>query len=174
VWLTEHPAVAVGECGLDGFVAGLDVDRQRQLFDVQLRIARDAGLPVILHARKAVDEVSAMIRRVGRLTGVVHSFSGSVDQAQRLIDLGFRLGFGGPITYPRARRLRHLVSTLPVEALLAETDAPDQPLCGCQGQRNTSAQLPRVIETMAALRQVPVATLAVQLDANARQLFRLP
>lgn len=174
VWLTEHPAVAVGECGLDGFVAGLDVDRQRQLFDVQLRIARDAGLPVILHARKAVDEVSAMIRRVGRLTGVVHSFSGSVDQAQRLIDLGFRLGFGGPITYPRARRLRHLVSTLPVEALLAETDAPDQPLCGCQGQRNTSAQLPRVIETMAALRQVPVARLAVQLDANARQLFRLP
>lgn len=173
-WLVGHPAVAVGECGLDFFVAGLDPDRQRRLFDAQLRIARDAGLPVILHARKAVDEVLAMLRRVGRLTGVVHSFSGSVDQAQRLIDLGFRLGFGGPITYPRASRLRHLVATLPVEALLAETDAPDQPLCGCQGQRNSSAQLPRVIQTMAELRQVPVDTLAAQLDANARALFRLP
>jgi TatD DNase family protein len=172
-WLGEHRAVAVGECGLDLFVAGLDPDRQRRLFDAQLRIAREAGLPVILHARKAVDEVSAMVRRVGRLTGVVHSFSGSIDQARRLIDLGFRLGFGGPITYPRASRLRQLVATLPVDALLAETDAPDQPLCGGQGQRNTSAQLPRVIETMAELRQVPVATLAAQLDANARALFRL-
>lgn len=173
-WLAEHPAVAVGECGLDFFVVGLDPDRQRRLLDAQLRIARDAGLPVILHARKAVDEVSAMLRRVGRLTGVVHSFSGSLEQAQRLLDLGFRLGFGGPVTYPRASRLRYLVATLPVDALLAETDAPDQPLCGYQGQRNTSVQLLRVIETMAELREVPIATLAAQLDANARLLFRLP
>lgn len=173
-WLEDHPAVAIGECGLDFFVTGLDADRQRRLFDAQLRIARDAGLPVILHARKAVDEVSAMLRRVGRLSGVVHSFSGSIDQAQRLIDLGFRLGFGGPITYPRASRLRHLVASLPVEALLAETDAPDQPLCGRQGQRNSPACLPQVIETMAELRQVPVPVLAAQLDANARALFRLP
>lgn len=173
-WLSDHPAVAIGECGLDFFVAGLDADRQRRLFDAQLRIARDAGLPVILHARKAVDEVTAMLRRVGRLSGVVHSFSGSLDQARRLIDLGFRLGFGGPITYPRATRLRQLVANLPVEALLAETDAPDQPLCGHQGQLNAPARLPGVIRTMAELRQVPVTSLAARLDANTRSLFGLP
>lgn len=173
-WLADHPAVAVGECGLDFHVAGLDPDRQRRLFDAQLRIARDADLPLIVHARKAVDEVYARLRRVGGLRGVIHSFSGSREQAERLIDLGFRLGFGGPITYPRARRLRALVTTLPVEALLAETDAPDQPLCGCQGQRNSPARLPQVIATMAELRGVPVAELAARLDTNARALFRLP
>jgi TatD DNase family protein len=173
-WLADHPAVAVGECGLDFHVAGLDPQRQRRLFDAQLRIARALRLPVILHARKAVDEVSAMLRRVGGLVGVVHSFSGSREQALRLIALGFRLGFGGPITYPRANRLRELVATLPVDALLAETDAPDQPLCGHQGQRNAPARLAQVVATMADLRGVPVATMAAQLDANARALFRLP
>lgn len=173
-WLAEHPAVAVGECGLDFYVAGLDVDRQRRLFEAQLHIARDAGLPVILHARKAVDVVSALVRKVGRLTGVVHSFSGSVDQARRLIDLGFRLGFGGPLTYPRANRLRQLVATLPADALLVETDAPDQPLCGHQGERNVPSHLPAVIEVMAALRSVSTIELVAQLDTNARALFRLP
>lgn len=173
-WLAKHPAVAVGECGLDFHVAGLDPDRQRRLFDAQLRIARDTGLPLILHARKAVDEVYARLRRIGRLSGVIHSFSGSREQAERLIDLGFRLGFGGPITYPRAQRLRALVAALPIEALLAETDAPDQPLCGGQGQRNSPARLPQVISTMAELRGVPVGDLAAQLDRNARALFRLP
>lgn len=173
-WLAEHPAVAVGECGLDFFVEGLDPERQRKLFDAQLRIARDAGLPVILHARKAVDAVTAMLRRVGGLRGVVHSFSGSLDQADKLLDLGFRLGFGGPITYPRATRLRALVASLPVEALLAETDAPDQPLCGHQGRRNSPARLPEVVATIAELRGVSVDAMALQLDANARALFRLP
>jgi TatD DNase family protein len=173
-WLAGHAAVAVGECGLDFFVSGLDPERQRRLFDAQLRMARDARLPVIVHARKAVDEVTSMVRRIGGLTGVVHSFSGSRDQALRLIDLGFRLGFGGPLTYPRAQRLRHLVATLPAEALLAETDAPDQPLCGFQGLRNAPVRLARVVATMAELRAVPVAAMAMQLDANARALFRLP
>lgn len=173
-WLAEHPAVAVGECGLDFHVAGLDPDRQRRLFDAQLRIARDMGLPLILHARKAVDEVYARLRRIGGLSGVIHSFSGSREQGDRLIDLGFRLGFGGPVTYPRAQRLRALVATLPIEALLVETDAPDQPLCGCQGQRNSPARLPQVLATIAELRGVEIGDLTAQLDANARALFRLP
>ncbi len=172
-WLERERPCAIGECGLDFFVEGLDADDQRHYFDGQLQLAREFDLPLIVHARRAVDEVIQRLRRVGGLRGVVHSFSGSPEQARQLWNLGFLIGLGGPLTYPRANRLRTLVATMPLEFLLLETDAPDQPDAGIRGQRNEPARLAAILDVVAGLRgQVPEET-AAQTSANARRLFNL-
>lgn len=173
IWLDAHPAVAVGEAGLDGYVANLDPVRQRAYLDGQLRIARERELPVILHARRAHEEVLHAVRRHAPVRGVIHSFAGSAEQARQFIRAGFLLGFGGPITYPRARRLRALVQQLPLESLLIETDAPDQPLHGHQGERNEPARLGAVLAALAELRDADPQELARQTRHNAQTLFRL-
>ncbi len=172
-WIERERPLAVGECGLDFFVEGLDAEQQSLYFDGQLRLARDFELPVIVHARRAVDAVIAAIRRFGPLRGVVHSFPGSADQAKRLYDLGFLVGLGGPVTYDRANRLRTLAATLPIECLLLETDAPDQPDSDHRGQRNEPARLTTVRDTIAALRGVEPDVLARATTANAERLFGL-
>lgn len=172
-WIERERPVAVGECGLDFFVEGLDPARQARFFDGQLRLARDFELPVVVHARRAVDAVLAAIRRFGPLRGVIHSYPGSADQAKRLFDLGFLVGIGGPVTYERANRLRTLAATLPIECLLLETDAPDQPDSDHRGQRNEPARLVRVLDTVAALRGIAPAEVAAATTANAERLFRL-
>ncbi len=172
-WIERERPVAVGECGLDFFVEGLDAEQQSLYFDGQLRLARDFELPVIVHARRAVDAVIAAIRRFGPLRGVVHSFPGSADQAKRLYELGFLVGLGGPVTYERANRLRTLAATLPIECLLLETDAPDQPDSGHRGQRNEPARLTTVRDTIAALRGVQPDVLARATTENAERLFGL-
>lgn len=173
-WIERERPVAVGECGLDYFVEGLDHDAQQQYFDGQLALAREHDLPVIVHARRAVDAVIASIRRFDGLRGVVHSWSGSRQQAGQLWDLGFVLGIGGPVTYERAQRLRKLVASMPLEYLLLETDAPDQPGSAIQGQRNEPARLRTVCETVAKLRGVSPEEVARATTANAERLFGLP
>lgn len=173
VQLQSHRAVAVGEIGLDFFLPELDPTRQREYFLRQLRIARDFDLPVIVHARRAMDEVTSTIKRIGGLRGVVHSFSGSVQQAARLWELGFYLGIGGPVTYERAQRLRHIVATMPIERLLLETDAPDQPDAAHRGQRNEPARVAEVLRVVALLRSESEAAVAAATSANARRLFKL-
>ncbi len=172
-WIERERPVAVGECGLDFFVEGLDAEQQSLYFEGQLRLARDFELPVIVHARRAVDAVIAAIRRFGPLRGVVHSFPGSADQAKRLYDLGFLVGLGGPVTYDRASRLRALAATLPMECLLLETDAPDQPDSDHRGQRNEPARLTTVRDAIAALRGVEPDVIARASTANAERLFGL-
>lgn len=172
-WIERERPVAVGECGLDYFVEGLDPERQQHYFDGQLKIARDFDLPVIVHARRAVDAVIASIRRVGGLRGVVHSFSGSEEQARQLWKQGFLLGLGGPVTYDRANRLRRLAASMPLEFLLLETDAPDQPDSGIRGQRNEPARITRVLETIAELRGVDTEEVARATCVNAERLFAL-
>ena len=173
-WVEREAPCAIGECGLDFFVEGLDPDTQRQYFHAQLQLAREAGLPVIVHARRATEEVIHTLRRVGGLRGVVHSFSGSPEQARQLWDLGFLIGLGGPLTYPRANRLRALVATMPLEFLLLETDAPDQPDAAIRGQRNEPARLPAVAAAVAGLRGQTVEEIAARTSENARRLFKLP
>lgn len=173
-WIERERPRAVGECGLDFYVEGLDPARQHDYFVRQLELARDFALPVIVHARRAVDQVIAAIRAVGGLRGVVHSFGGSPEQAQRLWKLDFMIGLGGPVTYPRAQRLRRLATSMPLEYLLLETDAPDQPDTAIGGQRNEPARLAYVLDCIAALREQPPAAIAAQTSANARQLFGLP
>ncbi|WP_460457519.1 TatD family hydrolase [Arenimonas alkanexedens] len=173
-WLARERPAAVGECGLDYFVAGLDPDRQRFFFQAQLELARDFDLPVVLHARRAVDEVITRLRRTGGLRGVVHSWSGSEEQARQLFDLGFHLGIGGPVTFERAQRLRRTVANMPIEWLLLETDAPDQPGVDHRGERNEPAYLTQVLAVVAALRGEAPETVAAATTANARRLFVRP
>jgi len=172
-WLQRERPRAVGECGLDYYVEGLDREEQSFYFDGQLQLAREFDLPLIVHARHAVDAVIAAIRRVGGLRGVVHSYSGSQEQAQQLWKHGFLLGLGGPVTYERAQRLRRIAATMPLEFLLLETDAPDQPDAGIRGQRNEPARLAQVCETIAQLRGVSPEQIAQATSANARRLFAL-
>lgn len=170
-WIEREKPKAVGECGLDFYVDGLDADLQRFYFNGQLEIAKDFGLPVVIHARRAVDEVIASLRRIGGLRGVVHSYSGSEEQAAQLYKLGFFLGIGGPVTYERAQRLRRLVSSMPLEWLLLETDSPDQPDAAHRGQRNEPARLSVVLETIASLRNMSPDALADATRNNAERLF---
>ena len=173
-WIEREKPVAVGECGLDFFVEGLDAETQQQYFDGQLRLAREFDLPVIVHARRAVDAVIASIRRIGGLRGVVHSFSGSPEQARQLWQLGFLIGLGGPVTYERANRLRTLARTMPLDYLLLETDAPDQPDAGIRGQRNEPARLPVVRDVIAGLRGITAVEVSQATTRNAERLFNLP
>jgi len=173
-WIERERPVAIGECGLDYFVAGLDLKTQQMYFDTQLKLAREYALPVIVHARRAVDAVIASIRRSGGLRGVVHSFAGSPEQARQLWRLGFLIGLGGAVTHPRAQRLRRLTAEMPLDALLLETDAPDQPDHGIPGQRNEPARLSAILATLAELRGQPAAVIAHATTFNAVKLFALP
>ncbi len=167
-------AVAVGECGLDHFVEGLDHALQLTLFEAQLRLAREFDLPVILHARRAVDAVIGSLRRIGGLRGVVHSFSGSLEQATQLHRLGFRIGVGGPVTYERAQRLQRVVATVPLEQLVLESDAPDQPSVSRRGGRNEPDCVAEVLAAVARLRCESEAVVAAATTRNACSLFGLP
>lgn len=171
-WLRRHPAAAVGECGLDGFEAGLDEERQLHLLRGQFEIAHRFDLPLVLHARHAFERVILELRRFGKsLRGVVHSFSGSTEQARELWKLGFYVGIGGPVTHERAHRLRRTVAALSAECLLLETDAPDQPDASHRGARNEPGFLVEVLGCVAALRNEDPAELARTTTANARRLF---
>ena len=173
LWLKAGDAVAVGEIGLDVHADGVDPASQRDYFVRQLRLARAHELPVIVHARGLLEEVILTLRRVGGLRGVVHSFSGSLQQAQHLWALGFYLGIGGTVTYERAQRLRRIVADMPLEFLLLESDAPDQPDASHRGQRNEPANVANVCECVAALRHTTAAAIAVATTANAQRLFGL-
>lgn len=173
-WIERERPVAVGECGLDFYVEDLDRDQQQRYFQAQLELAREFDLPLIVHARRAVEQAIHAIRAVGGLRGVVHSYAGSPEQARQLHELGFLVGLGGPVTYARAKRLRRIAAQVPLEQLLLETDAPDQPDCESRGTRNEPARLPRVLSEIAMLRGMAPAALAEATTANARRLFALP
>ncbi|GAB3790100.1 TatD family hydrolase [Dyella agri] len=173
-WCETHAAVAIGEIGLDFHLDELDPGLQRNYFTQQLAVTRTLDLPVIVHARQALEEVILTLRRHPGVRGVVHSFSGSEEQAQRLWQLGFLIGIGGPVTYERAQRLRRIVAHMPIEFLLLESDAPDQPDANHRGQRNEPARVADILRCVAALRDEPEHAVAAATAANTRRLFRLP
>ena len=162
----EQP-LAVGEIGLDRFVDPRDDARQEFWFAAQLEIAREAGLPVLLHVRRAIDPVLKQLRRFRVSGGIAHAFNGSRQQADEFIKLGFKLGFGGAMTFPRAHRIRELAATLPLDAIVLETDAPDIPPEWQAGSRNSPDQLPRIAEILAGLRGMTVAAVGSATSANA-------
>jgi len=172
-WLDTHEARAIGEIGLDFQADTTDHEQQRQVFRQQLQLAGERDLPVIVHARGAMEEVSLTLRRTAGARGVVHSFSGSEQQARQLWDIGFHLGIGGVVTYPRAQRLRRIVAQMPLQFLLLESDAPDQPGITHRGERNEPAHVVEVLQCIAELRQQPEAEIAAATSANARRLFGL-
>jgi TatD DNase family protein len=164
----------VGEIGLDGFVPGLDMARQEWLFAEQLKIAAEFDLPVLLHIRRAQDPILKHLRRIRVRGGIAHAFNGSRQQADEFIRLGFKLGFGGAMTFDRALRIRQLARDLPLQAMVLETDAPDIAPSWIYRQRNTPAEVANIAAVLAELRQMPLAEVAAATSANVRQLLRLP
>jgi len=169
----QHRPVAVGEIGLDYFVSGLDRDRQLALFEAQLEIARNADLPVILHVRKAHDAVLSALKRIPVRGGIAHAFNGSLQQAAVYDQLGFKLGFGGMLTYERSRKLRALARALPVGSLVLETDAPDLTVAQHRGERNSPEYLPYCLAALAEARTESPTELARHTTANARAVLGL-
>ncbi len=171
--------VAVGEIGLDGFVAGLDAERQRRVFLTQLGLASQFRLPVILHVRKAVDHVLKALRARPGLGGIAHAFNGSEQQATIAVDLGLALGFGGALTFDRALHIRRLARTVPLDAIVMETDSPDiapqwryrtaAARAAGATMRNEPAELARIGAELAALRGIEVEALAAASSGNARR-----
>jgi TatD DNase family protein len=165
--------VAVGEIGLDYYIQDPDKEKQSVLFEAQLQLARQAELPVILHVRKAHDQVLGFLQRVGVKGGTAHAFNGSLQQAKKYIDLGFKLGFGGSLTYENANRIHALARQVPLESIVLETDAPDMVVASHKGERNSPAYLTEILQALAGLRDEPVQQLAEQTTANARAVFSL-
>ncbi len=168
-----HSAIAVGECGLDFGLCKTDAGTQLSWLRPQLQLARDFNLPVILHSLKATDMLIGEIKKWPGLQGVVHSYSGSLQQAQQLIDLGFYLGFGGAITRPQANKSHDLIKQLPLANILIETDAPDQAPYTQRGKRNEPAFLIEIAEHVARLRDMHTNEIADICNANAKELFNL-
>lgn len=167
--------VAIGEIGLDLFMENPQFDRQQALLDEQLRLAKRVDLPVILHSRRTHDKLALHLRRASLArTGVVHGFAGSLQQAQRFVELGYYIGVGGTITYERASKTRSVMAQLPLDSLLLETDAPDMPVCGYQGEPNRPERVARVFAALCELRDEPPETIARAILDNTRRLFALP
>ena len=166
-WLRDEKPLAVGEIGLDGFVPGLDMARQEWFLVEQLKLAREFDLPVVLHIRRAQDLVLKHLRRIGVKGGIAHAFNGSRQQADAFIRLGFKLGFGGAMTFTGSSRIRALASELPLESLVLETDAPDIAPSWLAGRRNTPGQLAGIAEVLATLRGVAPELIASVCAKNA-------
>lgn len=165
---------AVGEIGLDFALAAETFTKQQQFFSAQLALAKHYQKPVILHHRKSQPALLAELKRQQFTQGgILHAFSGSQQQAKAFLDLGFKLGIGGTITYPRAEKTRNAVRKLPLSALVLETDAPAMPLNGFQGQANTPAQLLTVFNVLCELRAEPAVKLAAALWQNSLAALRL-
>jgi TatD DNase family protein len=169
---TDHPPVAVGEIGLDFFVEGFDKTKQTFFFIEQLKLAKKFELPVILHVRKSIDEILKHLRQQKVVGGIAHAFNGSLQQAEQFIALGFKLGFGGALTYSRASKIRDLVSTLPLEAIVLETDAPDIPPSWLEKhEKNTPKNVVKIAEEIALLRRIPCAQVTEITTKNAKQIL---
>jgi TatD DNase family protein len=173
--------VAVGEVGLDGFVPALNqpaaFEKQQHFYRAQLKLAQRHQMPVILHVRRSADQLLKGLRDIPVAGGVAHAFNGSLQQAHAFLDLGFKLGFGGALTFERALQLRRLAVALPLWAIVLETDAPDIPphwlyttaeqrRIGLPQGRNTPAELPRIAQVLADLRGISLAELAQVTQAN--------
>lgn len=169
----EH-AVAVGEIGLDNFIPDPDVAKQTHFFVEQLKIAREFDLPVILHVRKSSDQILRELRKYKLCGGIAHAFNGSLQQAEEFIKLGFKLGFGGAMTWGRALKIRELATTLPLESIVLETDSPDIPpeWLGNQG-RNEPSELPKIAAVLAELRGISLSEVSERTIANTHAALKI-
>ena len=176
--------VAVGEIGLDGFVPGLDMARQQLFYKAQLKLAQQHNLPVILHVRRSADLLLKGLRQTPVKGGIAHAFNGSLQQAQQFIDMGFKLGFGGALTFERANQLRLLATQLPLSALVLETDSPDIPphwlyvtaevrAQGVPQGRNTPSEIPRIAQVLADLRGISLDEVQAATAANVQTVLGL-
>lgn len=165
--------IAVGEIGLDFFITDPDKAKQLMLFEAQLDLAHQVDLPVILHVRKAHDQVLELLKSSGIKGGTAHAFNGSLQQAKKYIDMGFKLGFGGTMTYENANKIHALAKALPLNSIVLETDAPDMVVASHKGQRNSPEYLPEILQALSNIRSEPVQQIAKQTTENAHAVFSL-
>jgi len=165
--------IAIGECGLDFRPQQADKKMQLYFFEAQLNIAADAQLPVVIHSVRATESVIQLIKKFKTLTGMIHSYSGSFEQAKQLVDLNFYISLGASVTYDNAKKIKEVAEQIPLTSLLLETDAPDQADQKNQGKRNEPAYLVNTLEAVAELRQEPAETIAIQTTTNAKTLFNI-
>ena len=172
--LSVGPIAAIGEIGLDFYKAKTNRQAQLSLASAQVSIARAAELPVILHVRKAHDEMIKIISQAEfKEGGIVHAFNGSEHQAQKYYAMGFKLGFGGAMTYPRAAKLHRLADILPLDSIVLETDAPDMPPVTCTQSYNTPLHLFDNFRSLVTLRVETASKVANQTTANALSVLNL-
>ena len=172
--LNSNCAIAVGEIGLDFFVKTLDKTKQQYYFEQQLGLAKKYNLPVILHTRKSHDETLKQLKTQQVSGGIAHAFNGSKQQAHTYIDLGFKLGFGGMLTYTRSRKLRQLAHDLPLDSIVLETDSPDMTVEQHRGERNSPEYLPYVLTALAEIRSESIEQIAEQTSHNTKTVLALP
>jgi TatD DNase family protein len=167
-------ARAIGEIGLDYHYDFTPRDVQQQVFRVQIRLARERDLPVVIHTREADEDTIAILREEGgaEVRGVLHCFTGTATLAAAGLDLGFYISLAGIITFPKAAALREAIADVPLDRLLTETDSPFLAPVPHRGKRNEPAYLSRVVATLAELRGLAAADLATQTAANFHALFR--
>jgi TatD DNase family protein len=176
-YVRNHNPVAIGEIGLDYFLTNPrdnpdNIKRQQAFYIEQLKIAHHYQLPVILHVRNSIDDILKQLRKYKLTGGIAHAFNGSFQQAQQFMDLGFKLGFGGAMTYSRALKIRELAAKLPLEAIVLETDAPDiPPEWVGKGGRNSPLELPKIAQALAELKQVNVSQVVDITTANALKVL---
>ena len=171
-FLSQHQPVAIGEIGLDFFIPHYDRVQQEYYFVEQLKLAREFDLPVLLHIRRAQDIILKHLRQIKVRGGIAHAFNGSHQQADEFIKLGFKLGFGGAMTYDRATRLHELAASLPLESIVLETDAPDIPPSFLErGQPNKPEYIPHIAQTLAELRGMSLDEIAQATTNNAQTIF---
>jgi len=171
--LKTHKPVAVGEIGLDFFLKELDKNKQIDLFSKQLELAISHQLPVIMHVRKAHDEVINTLKQQNFAEGgIVHAFNGSMQQAHHYIDRGFKLGFGGMLTYQRSTKLHKLAKQLPLSSIVLETDSPDMTVEQHRGERNSPAYLPMILNALSDMREESVETIAETTSNNVKQVLK--
>ena len=168
--------VAIGEIGLDFHYDHSPRPVQREVFRRQIRLAREAGLPVVVHTREADEETCDILEeeKAGEAGGVIHCFTGGLDLARRSLALGFCLSFSGIVAFPRAATIQQVAKEAPADRVLVETDAPFLAPPPHRGKRNEPAFVVEVAKKVAALREEPVEALAAAVRANYARLFRRP
>jgi len=173
-YIDINKPIALGECGLDFRPQHADKKTQLYFFEAQLHLAANAQLPVVIHSVRATEAVIQVIKKFKTLSGMIHSYSGSAEQARQLIELNFYISLGGSVTYDNASKIKKIAKEIPLTSLLLETDAPDQPDRKNQGKRNEPSYLVNTLDVISALREESSETIAKQTTANAKTLFRIP
>lgn len=171
--ITENNIVAIGEIGLDFYINNHDKQAQIALVTAQLKLAQQTDLPVILHVRKAHDQMIALLKQHPVKGGIVHAFSGSQHHADMYLRLGMSFGIGGAYSYQQATRLQELLKHLPLASIVLETDAPDMPLSGKQGQRNTPESIATIVDIVANIRQQNSEDIAKISTENCKRIFNI-
>jgi len=172
-YIDDNKPVAIGECGLDFRPQQANKEVQIEYYEAQLDIAAHHQLPVVIHSVKATESIIKSIKKHKNLTGMVHSFSGSVEQAKKLIDLNFYIGISGSVTYDSAKKMRAVANAIPITSLLLETDSPDQADSKNKNNRNEPAYLINTLDTITELREETREKIALQTTLNTKRLFNI-